>query len=141
MSCAKTEWRQKNKKKVAEIQARARKKYNRSLKGRFTYTVNEAKRRKLVCTLSFEEYAHLLVSPCYYCGLSLDDTSVGLDRIDNSLGYTLSNVLPCCGSCNRIRGDSLTVDEMSVAMQAIMIFREEGSIPIEGRAENEEDDE
>ena len=29
----------------------------------------------------------------------------GVDRIDSSKGYTKDNVVPCCGKCNRMKGD------------------------------------
>ena len=30
----------------------------------------------------------------------------GLDRKDNSLGYTIYNVLPCCSFCNQAKMDA-----------------------------------
>ena len=29
----------------------------------------------------------------------------GIDRIDSSSGYTIDNVVPCCWTCNRMKGD------------------------------------
>ncbi len=40
--------------------------------------------------------------PCSYCG---GTENIGLDRIDNSIGHIESNVVPCCGFCNELRGD------------------------------------
>ena len=75
-------------------------------------------------SISFEEYYQLLRQGCFYSGKSLsDETGIGLDRIDNSKGYTLDNVLPCCGECNSIRGNKLTVDEMQYAMLAVLMRR------------------
>lgn len=48
---------------------------------------------------------------------------MGLDRKDNSLGYIIDNVLPCCGDCNKVRNTVLTVEEMEVAMKAVLVFR------------------
>lgn len=28
----------------------------------------------------------------------------GIDRVDNSVGYVLSNCVPCCSTCNRMKG-------------------------------------
>lgn len=36
--------------------------------------------------------------PCSYCGAEIK--TVGLDRVDSSIGYTESNVTPCCSMCN-----------------------------------------
>lgn len=41
----------------------------------------------------------------------------------NKLNKLKHNVLPCCGKCNLIRGDNLTVDEMKVAMNSMIEFR------------------
>lgn len=29
----------------------------------------------------------------------------GLDRVDNSIGYIESNVVPCCYICNKMKGE------------------------------------
>ena len=70
------------------------------------------------------KYIELISSPCSYCGTSLlPESGCGLDRINNDLGYTLDNVVPCCGPCNQIRNVHLTHDEMKVAMKAIVEYR------------------
>lgn len=46
---------------------------------------------------------------CVYCG---DMEKVGLDRLDNSKGHTRDNVVPCCSSCNSVRMDHFSFDEM-----------------------------
>lgn len=35
---------------------------------------------------------------CYYCGDILQ--KIGIDRLDNNIGYILSNCVPCCRMCN-----------------------------------------
>ncbi len=72
-----------------------------------------AKRNKL-WALSEEEVRTLTSQHCYYCGAEPSQFAIknnngsyqynGLDRIDNALGYTVDNVVPCCGFCNRARG-------------------------------------
>lgn len=49
--------------------------------------------------------------PCVYCG---DTHLIGCDRIDNSKGHLKTNVVPCCCSCNKARGDSFSYEEMLV---------------------------
>jgi hypothetical protein len=53
-------------------------------------------------TLSKQEFDKLVVLPCFYCE---KEKSGGLDRIDNYLGHSISNVRPCCEKCNNILGD------------------------------------
>ena len=75
--------------------------------------------------LSKEEYCNIFANDpkCTYCDELIRSTGSGLDRIDNSKGYQINNVLPCCGTCNDIRGNNLTVEEMKIAMAAIIKFR------------------
>ena len=55
-------------------------------------------------------------STCHYCGKSPNkphrkcETFLynGLDRVDNSVGYIESNVVPCCYICNKMKGDLST---------------------------------
>lgn len=76
--------------------------------------------------LSISEYFKLTASPCLFCGCELTwkTGSILLDRIDNSRGYYLDNVNPCCGDCNMIRGTQLTVDEMCEFMKGVLKYRQ-----------------
>lgn len=71
-----------------------------------------AGKRDLEWTIGFDEYNALYDNPCHYCNRYIDGKGTGLDRIDNTKGYSLDNVLRCCWKCNRIRGDLLSVEEM-----------------------------
>lgn len=48
--------------------------------------------------------------PCIYCKRS--DVRIGCDRVDNSIGHTMANVVPSCGDCNKSRQDIFTHEEM-----------------------------
>lgn len=41
--------------------------------------------------------------PCHYCGYAI--FTIGLDRIDNSDGYRIGNVVSCCSLCNRSKNN------------------------------------
>ncbi len=91
--------------------------YRKTLNGKFQQTRATAigrphrQGKSLEWTLTFEAYVAITSQPCYYCRGSLPPTG-GLDRIDNTLGYTKENVLPCCTTCNRIRSNTFAVEEM-----------------------------
>jgi hypothetical protein len=83
-----------------------------------------AKKRNLKWDLSKSDFRRLTQLYCHYCGAAPSQVSRrsgthgdyvynGLDRVDNKLGYLLSNVVACCGDCNlakraRELGDYLT---------------------------------
>lgn len=75
-------------------------------------------------SISKEEFISLLSKGCSYCEKDLSlETGCGLDRLNNDEGYTLTNVVPCCGKCNQIKNLHLSHDEMKVGMKAIIEFR------------------
>lgn len=56
---------------------------------------------------------------CYYCNKNTlimprypkDGKQFTLDRINNNLPHTTSNLIVCCWSCNELRSDKYTVEE------------------------------
>jgi len=67
-----------------------------------------AKSRNLEWTLTENQFMALWQVPCHYCGEPID--TIGLDRLDNTKGYTPDNVGTCCFTCNRMKGN-MTSDE------------------------------
>ena len=70
-----------------------------------------AKKRGRSFELTQEQFVELTKKDCHYCGASPNNITEsnncygeyiynGIDRIDNSKGYTLDNVVPCCKICN-----------------------------------------
>lgn len=54
---------------------------------------------------------NILSQPCTYCGST---ENVGCDRKDNKKGHTIENVIPACYTCNAVRNNHFTVDEMKM---------------------------
>jgi hypothetical protein len=97
-------WRNRHLAHRAEVNARTRK-YAASVRGHFTILKSSAKTRKLEMLLNFEQYQGLVsTNECYYCHQPLPRCGTGLDRLDHRVGYILGNVVPCCKSCNEIKG-------------------------------------
>jgi hypothetical protein len=94
---------------------------------RWSFCKYQAKKFKFEFSIPFEEYSILIQQKCFYCddkiGCVAKETGRGLDRIDNNKGYTIDNVLPCCGDCNFHKQDTWTVQEAKVAIQAVLYFR------------------
>jgi len=68
---------------------------------------SNARARGFEWVLTDEQTFNLIEQNCFYCGAPpLNENAApayyhsGLDRKDNSLGYTIDNVVPCCVSCN-----------------------------------------
>ena len=74
--------------------------YNRKLAGKWRSIKSSSKARNLLLTLTEGEFEKLLSSLCHYCGNTND---IGIDRVDNSLGYTLENSVSCCSKCNYMK--------------------------------------
>lgn len=95
----------------ARAKINAKKGYT-SVAGRFGSCKSAQKRRGKEWAIPRELFAKLILMPCTYCGGPLPTSAAGLDRLDNSKGYTPENVTPCCAICNYARRDQFTVDEM-----------------------------
>jgi hypothetical protein len=64
-----------------------------------------------------------ITMPCYYCGITSDETGgriSGLDRVDNQQGYSALNTVPCCTVCNMMKG-TLTLSEFKNQMMHCII--------------------
>lgn len=71
-----------------------------------------AKARGIEFLLSNDEVSSIVRQPCHYCGIKGGNTKrtkncregfkhSGIDRVDSSKNYTVDNVVPCCGMCNK----------------------------------------
>ena len=66
--------------------------------------------------LTDEEAEKMLTSPCVYCGhLDLEVRLNGIDRLNQQGSYITENTVPCCWTCNFMKGcmDPLTFIEQS----------------------------
>jgi len=76
----------------------------------------QAKQRGLVWNIPYDYLRSAIKQNCFYCNGAPSAKQGrrfaynGLDRIDNTLGYVPKNVVPCCWSCNRLKGTE-NVDE------------------------------
>jgi hypothetical protein len=113
-------WHDENRERFNELHRVANFKSNRRFSLQKHMAIHRYKRE---WGLTREQFIELVEKPCCYCGEVKPSMGVGLDRIDNSKGYTMGNVQPCCGDCNQLRGDRLTVEETKIAVAAVMAYR------------------
>jgi hypothetical protein len=55
-------------------------------------------------SLTDEQVWHFFKQPCFYCDKHAAPFN-GIDRYDNSIGYTFDNCVPCCTACNMSKGE------------------------------------
>jgi len=79
----------------------------------FSYYRANAARRHQEFTISRAAFDKMTSQACAYCGRppgtvhrknGSEHVYNGLDRVENSIGYIPSNTVPCCGTCNKLKG-------------------------------------
>ena len=107
------------------ITSKQRRSWNTRLQG----YKSGARLRNYSWELSFEDFVEIASKPCYFCGQEPKDWECfsnspsirkdspladaelykikfsGVDRYDNTKGYTVENSVPCCVYCNRAKSD------------------------------------
>ncbi len=99
-------------------------KWRRTLEGMYSLLKGHAKNKGIYFSLSFEKFSQLRNMSCYYCKGVLPEAGGGIDRRDNSEGYTDSNSVSCCEICNKTKNKFLTEAEML----NLIAFREESVV-------------
>lgn len=112
-------WRERHPEKAKQN----RLKQARTIKGRFNILRGNGRVRNIPFHISIEEYSSIINHPCYYCGGSLPEAGGGIDRIDNSKGYILGNVRPCCSDCNTMK---MTLNEEQFKTKILLICKKLG---------------
>lgn len=109
----------------------------------FIYSMYQRRSVKLSgnCPLTKEQFRGLTQQACHYCGRPPISVSYrgqcgrcnsglnisqyvynGLDRKDSSEGYTISNVVPCCGTCNHAK-HTMSYHEFIAWINHLVLFR------------------
>lgn len=88
--------------------------------------------RGLSWSISDDEFDILTQKACFYCGRKPYRSKKtrgnngnfiynGIDRLDNSNGYVLSNIVPCCTICNRAK-NNMRLDEFLLWIKDLCDF-------------------
>lgn len=102
-------------------------------------------RAKHEVLITYEEFVALTnIKECHYCGTAVfwnehhnvgtkKSTACNIDRKDNNLPYTLSNIAICCVACNYSKGKYFSYDEWKIAAAAIRDYRDmRKQTPVDG---------
>ncbi len=60
-----------------------------------------AKEKNICFDIDKHKFEELINSNCYYC--NFDEGNIGIDRLNNNLGYSIKNIVPCCKICNYMK--------------------------------------
>ena len=90
--------------------------------------IKNAANRGYTFNLTEEEFKVLARKDCNYCGnppqpklglLEGEPLFHGVDRVDNTIGYSVNNCVPCCGECNLAKS-KLDVTEFLLKVKRIV---------------------
>lgn len=89
---------------------------------------DSAKERTKEFKLSEAQFVYLTGLDCIYCGSPptmrhFNAEFTGIDREDSSQGYTKDNVLPCCSTCNKMKGKMNVNDFFEQAIKISQRFK------------------
>lgn len=80
-----------------EVNSKMKEKYNKYIRG----AIEKHRDFKLTEKQCYDFF----MSSCVYCGFEpRTDSTNGIDRIDSRMGYEFDNCVPCCSSCNFMKG-------------------------------------
>ena len=63
----------------------------------------KTKARNITFDLTIHQFKKFWQIPCNYCGSEI--FTIGLDRVESSIGYRVDNVVSCCKMCNYWKRD------------------------------------
>jgi hypothetical protein len=76
---------------------------SKNLENYYKEYITKATQKGREISIDFDVFISLVTSVCYYCNHNSDTETIGIDRIDNTKGYTNENCVPCCWKCNRMK--------------------------------------
>lgn len=106
------------------LKARVREYKRYEPSARYCNTRSSARKKELEFVLTKEEYISITQQSCFYCGGWNDEKYkfTGVDRIDNSIGYLLSNCIAACSKCNFMKRNMEIHDFLEHIRQIVKNF-------------------
>jgi len=95
--------------------------------GKYVSYKSKAKQRNIPFELTLSDFQNLYQTLCEYCGEKIE--TIGIDRVDNTLGYTLDNIKSCCNICNKIKRN-FTLEQFNSHITKILNYNNQKHIPV-----------
>lgn len=102
----------------------------------YSFYKNNCQKRGRGFQIDLDLFKETINKNCHYCNKRPSNTVrgrgphshtsmrySGIDRKDNSRGYTPDNCVPCCHECNEIKSDNLTYEEMLEVARVLRAIR------------------
>lgn len=89
--------------------------YQQTPKAKYYKYAYYAEKRGFSWKLTFEDFMDFWNKDCYYCGDLIQ--TVGIDRINNDIGYTKLNCISCCAFCNIAKNNNTQKDFIQKCFQ------------------------
>lgn len=91
-------------------------KFSEKLKQQYWNYVIQSKKKDREFQLSRNFFQLFEKKECIYCTQKLDTSRI--DRINNTIGYIVDNIVPCCKDCNYLKKD-LSLEEFLLHVEKI----------------------
>ena len=80
---------------------------------------SRAEKKDLEFAITNADYKSIIQEDCYLCGKQTTETNInGVDRVDNTVGYTVANCKACCKECNHMK-NNYGLDELFAKIERI----------------------
>ena len=93
-------WRDSNPEKCEKIN----KDRNENINYHFVTYKRSAESKQLEFNMTKGDFMEMVETPCYYCEIIQEKGFNGVDRLNSSEGYIMTNCVSCCEMCNFMKG-------------------------------------
>lgn len=90
------------------------------------YYKSGARNRGIEFCITREQFESMWNKDCHYCGSYI--TTIGIDRINNSRGYHIENIVACCTLCNMMK-KTLPVEKFIAHARLIAVNSSRNGLP------------